>query len=143
MPGSRKGIKNKRTLIREQRMAQIAEASKAVADGTVDISTAHKDGVAIMEEAMLYFYVLAERERRLGGAGDSNQVRIDLKIAAEIAKDVAPYHRPKQSSVRIGGDPDLPPIQLETLTDAQLDLLIDRLLQGLADKGSGSTTGGT
>ena len=39
--GSRKGIKNKRTILREQR---IAEATKAAADGKVDTSI-RKDGV--------------------------------------------------------------------------------------------------
>ena len=37
---SRKGIKNKRTILREQR---IAEATKAVADGEVDTSDIRKD----------------------------------------------------------------------------------------------------
>jgi hypothetical protein len=68
--GSRKGIKNKRTILREQRMA---EATKAAADGKVDTSI-RKDGVEVMEEAMLYFFALAEQERRRGDKGDRKQI---------------------------------------------------------------------
>jgi hypothetical protein len=137
--GTRKGIKNKRTVLREQR---IAEATKAVADGKVDTSDVRKDGVQVMEEAMLYFLASAEQERRLGDKGDRAKIREDLKTAAEIAKDVAQYHRPKITAIRMGGDPDAPPVSLETMTDAQLDFLIQRLLAGIASKGPCDAPGG-
>jgi hypothetical protein len=137
--GSRKGIKNKRTILREQR---IAEATQTVADGKVDTSDIRKDGVQVMEEVMLYFLASAEQERRLGGKGDRAKIREDMKTAADIAKDVAQYHRPKITAIRMGGDPNAPPISLETLTDAQLDFLIDRLLAGIASKGPDDAPGG-
>jgi hypothetical protein len=65
-----------------------------------------------------------------------------MKTAADIAKDVAQYHRPKITAIRMGGDPDAPPISLETLTDAQLDFLIQRLLAGIAGKGPRDAPGG-
>lgn len=134
-PGRPKGMKNKRTIIREQRIAQ---AAQSVENGTIDISDFKKDGVQVMEYAMAFFYVLAEKELRAGG-----NPRDDLKTASEIAKDVAQYHRPKLTSIRHGGDPDLPPVKLENLSNEQLDFLIDRLLQGLTTKGSGGTISGT
>jgi hypothetical protein len=137
--GSRAGIKNKRTLLREQRIAQ---ATRAIAEGNVDTSNIGKDGVQIMEDAMLYFFALADEERRLGDKSDKAQIREDLKTAADIAKDVAQYHRPKITAIRMGGDPNAPPIRLEQLTDAQLDFLIDRLLAGLAGKGPDGAVSG-
>jgi hypothetical protein len=110
------------------------EATKAAADGKVDTSI-RKDGVQVMEEAMLYFFALAEQERRRGDKGDRRQICENYKIAAEIGKDLAQYHRPKITAIRMGGDPNLPPISLETLNDAQLDLLIQRLLAGTLGKG--------
>jgi hypothetical protein len=104
--GSRKGIKNKRTILREQR---IAEATRAVADRKADTSDVRKDGVQVMEEAMLYFLASAEQERRLGDKGDRAKIREDMKTAAVIAKDVAQYHRPKITAIRMGGDPNAPP----------------------------------
>ena len=138
-PGRPKGMKNKRTLIREQR---IAEAAEAVAKGEIDISKTLKDGVEVMEDAMLYFFVLAEQERRKE-RGNKAEIKENLKLAADIAKDVAKYHRPQLSAVRMGGDPDnITPIKLETLTDAQLDFLIDRLLQGVTPTSTTGTPGG-
>ena len=91
---------------------------------------------------MLYFFVLAEQERRKE-RGNKAEIKENLKLAADIAKDVAKYHRPQLSAVRMGGDPDnITPIKLETLTDAQLDFLIDRLLQGVTPTSTTGTPGG-
>jgi hypothetical protein len=70
-----------------------------------------------MEDAMLYFLALAKGGRRRGHRGDKAQIRDDLKTAADIAKDVAQYHRPKITAIRMGGDSCAPPISLEPLSD--------------------------
>src|SRR6516162_1441532 len=48
-------------------------------------------------------------------------------IASKIAHDVAPYIYSTQASVRHAGDEDGPPIRVESLSDYQLERLIERL----------------
>ena len=48
-------------------------------------------------------------------------------MASKIAHDVAPYIYATQAAVKHSGDEDAPPIRIESLSDQQLEKLIERL----------------
>ena len=62
------------------------------------------DSLAVMEDAMTYFYRLALKERYRGGDADPKAIRDNLREAVTIAKEVAPYRHPRLSSVKVGSD---------------------------------------
>ena len=97
------GAKNKRTLIRE---ANIREAAaRAQFDLAVtDDEPIKADSLAVMEEAMTYFYRLAQREKRRNGDADPKTIRDNFREAVNIAKEVPPYRHARLSSVRVASD---------------------------------------
>jgi hypothetical protein len=117
--GSRKGIKNRRTLLREANMKE------AVARAQTDLvcigdESAKADSLAVMENAMTYFYSLALKERHRGGDADSKAIRDNLREAVTIAKEVAPYRHPRLSTVRLGSDRTNAPFVPDGVTAAEL-----------------------
>ena len=62
------------------------------------------DGLAVMEDAMAYFYRLALKERHRNGDADPKAIRDNLREAVTIAKEVAPYRHARLSSVKVGTD---------------------------------------
>ena len=101
--GSRKGIKNKRTLLREANLREAA--ARAQIDLTcIDDDSINADSLAVMENAMTYFYRLALKERHRNGDADPKAIRDNLREAVTIAKEVAPYRHPRLSSVKVGSD---------------------------------------
>jgi hypothetical protein len=57
-------------------------------------------------------------------AKPSTKVEHDLlDRAARVLRDILPYERPKLTTVRVGGDPDAPPINLSVLSDSELAFL--------------------
>ncbi len=105
------GAKNKRTLLRE---ANIKEAAaRAQFDLTMtDDEPIKADSLAVMEDAMTYFYRLALKEKRRNGDADPKTIRDNWREAVTIAKEVAPYRHARLSSVKVGSDrtniPDVP-----------------------------------
>ena len=95
------GAKNKRTLLRE---ANIRGGSASPFDlAMTDDVSIKADSLAVMEEAMAYFYRLALKERRRNGRRPK-AIRDNLREAVTIAKEVASYRHPRLSSVKVGSD---------------------------------------
>ena len=52
------------------------------------------------------------------------------ECAAKIAKDASAYLYPTHASIKHSGEEDGPPIRIKTLSDDQLEKLIERLRRG-------------
>ena len=129
--GRPKGSKSFRTLQREARVAAIkAHADLPDAKGYDRI-----DCLVVMEEAMRFFYEIADKARK---KADADGFKSGIRDAITVAKDLAPYRHPRLTTTRIGGDESLPPIRLEQLTDSQLDYLLNKLMVGLSAKEPGT-----
>jgi hypothetical protein len=97
------GAKNKRTLLREANMREAAAQAQFDLAMTDD-EPIKTDSLAVMENAMTYFYRLALKERHRSGDADFKAIRDNLREAVAIAKEVAPYRHARLSSVRVAGD---------------------------------------
>ena len=97
------GAKNKRTLLREANIREAAARAQFDLAMTDDVSI-NADSLAVMENAMTYFYRLALKERHRSGGADPKAIRDNLREAVTIAKEVAPYRHPRFSSVKVGSD---------------------------------------
>jgi hypothetical protein len=81
------GAKNKRTLLREANIR--GAAARAQFDlAMTDDESIKADSLAIMEDAMAYFYRLALKERHRNGDADPKAIRDNLREAVTIAKEV-------------------------------------------------------
>jgi hypothetical protein len=72
--GSRKGIKNKRTLLREANMREAAARAELY-------ESIKADSLAVMEDAVAYFYRLALKERHRNEDADFAAIRDNLREA--------------------------------------------------------------
>jgi hypothetical protein len=80
-------------------------AARAQIDLTcIDDDSINADSLAVMENAMTYFYRLALKERHRSGGADPKAIRNNLREAVTIAKEVAPYRHARLSSVKVGSD---------------------------------------
>jgi hypothetical protein len=98
---------------------------EAVARAQTDLvcigdESAKADSLAVMENAMTYFYHLALKERHRGGDADSKAIRYNLREAVTIAKEVAPYRHPRLSTVRLGSDRTNAPFVPDGVTAAEV-----------------------
>jgi hypothetical protein len=101
------GSRNKQTLLREATMreaASRAELGLAITDN--ESTTA--DSLAVMEEAMTFFYRLALKEKRRNKEADLKAIRDNLREAVIIAKEVAPYRHARLSAIKLASDPNNP-----------------------------------
>jgi hypothetical protein len=98
-----RGAKNKRTLIRESRMREAAARAQLGLATTGD-QLIKADSLAVMEEAMTFFYRLALKEKSRNEQADLKAIRDNLREAVIIAKEVAPYRHARLSSVKVGAD---------------------------------------
>jgi hypothetical protein len=81
-----------------------------------------------MRECAEWMLGLAGEEQKKGEEADCRLVKEYLDSAARILREVAQYEAPKLTAVRVGGDSENAlPIDIKTLSDAQLYALIDRL----------------
>ena len=69
------GAKNKRTLLREANMRGAAARAQFDLAMTDDVSI-KADSLAVMEDAMAYFYRLALKERHRNGDADPKAIRL-------------------------------------------------------------------
>src|ERR1700721_211822 len=97
------GAKNKRTLLRESNMREAAVRAQ-LGLATTDDESIKADSLAVMEEAMSFFYRLALKEKRRNEEADLKAIRDNLREAVNIAKEVAPYRHAKLFSVKVGLD---------------------------------------
>jgi hypothetical protein len=84
--GSRKGIKNKRTLLREANMREAATRAQ-LGIAISDDESIRADSLAVMENAMTFFYQLAQNEKRRNKHADVEAIRENLREAVTIAKE--------------------------------------------------------
>ena len=101
---SRKGIKNKRTLIREQRMLEAAKNAARTADRSAD-SAVLLDSLGVMEAGMRYFLgrFQAESAEKKPDWGKADAA---LLQAVAIAKDITPYRHPRLATMKLAHDPN-------------------------------------
>ena len=78
------------------------------------------DSLAVMENAMTYFYRLALKERYRNGDADPKAIRDNFREAVTIAKEVAPYRHARLSSVKVGTDRANAPYVPDGVTSAEL-----------------------
>jgi hypothetical protein len=83
-----------------------------------------KSMAQIQIESARWIEELAQEKRALGELDLATKYS---SIAAKIAHDVAPFIYATQAAVKHSGDEDAPPIRIESLSDQQLEKLIDRL----------------
>jgi hypothetical protein len=83
-----------------------------------------KSMAQIQIESARWIGELAEEKRARGELDLASKY---ASIASKIAHDVAPFIYATQASVRHAGDEDAPPIRIESLSDQQLEKLIERL----------------
>ena len=83
----------------------------------------------IQIEGARYLESLAVAER----AKPEPQIDLAVKYtvaAAKVAHDASAWLYPTLQAIKLGGDEDVPPIRIESLSDYQLQTLIDRLDKG-------------
>ena len=91
------GVKNKRTLIREQNLrdAAVNASNRLSGVGLLD----KEDCLAVMEDSMSYFYRKAVRENNKGKDTRENVVRECILDAALIARSVLPHRYPTLAAI--------------------------------------------
>jgi hypothetical protein len=113
------GSKNKRTLLREASMREAASRAQ-LGLATTDDESIKADSLAVMEEAMSFFYRLALKERRRNEEADLKAIRDNLREAVIIAKEVAPYRHARLSSVKVAADRTSMPAVRDDITAQEL-----------------------
>jgi hypothetical protein len=86
---------------------------------TDDVSI-NADSLAVMEDAMAYFYRLALKERCRSEDAGPKAIRDNLREAVTIAKEVAPYRHARLSSVKVGTDRANAPYVPDGVTAAEV-----------------------
>ena len=81
-----------------------AAARAQIGMAIADDESIKADSLAVMEEAMTFFFGLALKEKRRNEDADFKAIRDNLREAVAIAKEVAPYRHARLSSVRVAGD---------------------------------------
>lgn len=94
--GSRRGVPNRRTVLRQARLA---------AEGKITV-----DSMAIIQEAAAYFLGLAHEEKRGGKDTKARRARVRQNYydAAIMAEKILPFRHPRLSTVKVSGDPKNP-----------------------------------
>jgi hypothetical protein len=126
------GSKNKRTLLREASMREAASRAQ-LGLATTDDESVKADSLAVMEEAMSFFYRLALKEKRRNDEADLKAIRDNLREAVIIAKEVAPYRHARLSSVKVAADRASMPAVRDDITADELraDIFAEMLRLGL------------
>ena len=101
--GRTKGVPNKSSIARAEAMTEDRKR------------TGRKGGVEAMSEIMNYFLALGAKYQPRGESPDEAKCAKYLKMAADIASDVAQYETPKLQSTTLRGDtdPNAEPIRVQ------------------------------
>ena len=83
------GAKNKRTLLRESNMREAAVRAQ-LGLATTDDELIKADNLAVMEEAMSFFYRLALKEKRRNEEADLKAIRDNLREAGILRRKSLP-----------------------------------------------------
>jgi hypothetical protein len=113
--GRQKGSKNK--LVAD--FKQTKGISKKLAE--LDASGMSMAEIQVEMARWLRALAASEREKNTDAAARYGS------MASKIAKDVSPFLYPTHSSIKHSGEEDGAPIRIETLSDYQLERLIERL----------------
>ena len=97
-----------------------AAARAQIGMAIADDETIKADSLAVMEDAMAYFYRLALKERHRNGDADLTAIRDNLREAVTIAKEVAPYRHARLSTVKVGTDRANAPYVPDGVTAAEV-----------------------
>jgi hypothetical protein len=119
-PGSR----NKKTLIREQRIREAAKLARGPEEGAILL-----DCLDVMEAGMRYFFGRFQTEKA-EKKPDWDTADSALLHAVAIAKDITPYRHPRLTTMKVSHDPNADP-PLDDLTREELRQQIDRHLEEL------------
>jgi hypothetical protein len=84
----------------------------------------------IQIDAARHLFELAVQERAKGEAAQRDVVIRFMTAASKIAHDASAWLYPTLQAIKLGGDEDAPPLRIESLSDHQLEVLIDRLRRG-------------
>jgi hypothetical protein len=120
--GRKKGSLNKATRTRRA-------VAESIAQSLAQIDRTGKSMAEIQIESARYVWDLAEQERAKPEPQRDAVTKL-MAMASKLAHDVSPYLYPAMQSVRHGGDEDAAPIRIESLSDYQLEKLIERLRKG-------------
>ena len=120
--GRKKGSLNKATRTRRA-------VAESIAQSLAQIDRTGKSMAEIQIESARYVWDLAEQERAKPEPQRDAVTKL-MGMASKLAHDVSPYLYPTMQSVRHGGDEDAAPIRIESLSDYQLEKLIERLRKG-------------
>jgi hypothetical protein len=101
---SRKGIKSKRTLIREQRDDRAAKHAAHTAGGSIDDAVL-LDSLDVMEAGMRYFFGRFHAEKAEKNP-DWDKADAALLQAVAIAKDITPYRHARRATMKLASDPN-------------------------------------
>ena len=71
----------------------------------------------IQINAARHLFELAAQERAKGEAAQRDVVVRLLTAASKIAHDTSPWLYPTLQAIKLGGDEDLPPLRIESLSD--------------------------
>jgi hypothetical protein len=118
-PGSR----NKKTLVREQRIREAAKLARGPEEGAIPI-----DSLRIMEAGMRYFFGRFQAGVAEKSPNDA-QVRADILDAVSVAKDLAPYRYARLSAMKLASDLKADP--LDGLSKEELRQKVIQQLQEL------------
>jgi hypothetical protein len=112
-----KGSKNRRTLEREAANKIAAARAELVKDAPPLDFSMPLDSLDVMEQAMRHFYFRAKIEERLGDRADWRRVDEAFRQAVHVAEKVARYRHAQRSAVRLSGDLNAMPenVNLEEL----------------------------
>jgi hypothetical protein len=121
-----KKISPAETFDRRQPRGSVAES---IAQALAQLDRTGKSIAEIQIDAARYLESVALEERKRE-APDIDKIARFLMLAAKVAHDVSPYLYPTHQSIKHGGDEDARPIRIESLSDYQLDMLIQRLQRG-------------
>jgi hypothetical protein len=99
-----KGSKNRRTLLREVANKIAAARAELVKNAPPLDFSMPLDSLDVMEQAMRHFYFRAKIEERLGDGADWRRVDQAFMQAVHVAEKVARYRYAQRSAVRLSGD---------------------------------------
>jgi hypothetical protein len=114
-----KGSKNRRTLQREVANQIAAARAELVKNAPPLDFSMPLDSLDVMEQAVRHFYFRAKIEERLGDGADWRRVDQAFLQAVHVAEKVARYRHAQRSAVRLSGDLNARPenVNLEELLE--------------------------
>src|SRR5579863_9651745 len=114
------GAKNKRTLVREQRLQMALNESRKEAKSS---NVVVYDSLTVMETIMKYFFERFKEEREKKKP-NRREIEAAGRDAFAMAKEVTPYYRAKFATIKIANDPNA-----NKLSDLTRDELRKRIVE--------------